>query len=147
VTAPPRAPGTYVLFLRLDKDAVLDVGRLGRVTFPSGDYVYVGSARGPGGLAARLARHRNPHKSRHWHIDYLTAVAQVTGAWWAVGDERRECAWATALVGWPGAQVVSPGLGASDCRCRAHLFRLDRLAPRVIIPDGIVLTVWERLGA
>ena len=53
----PAMSGTYALLLRLDAAVQLAVGRLGDFTFPEGDYVYVGSARGPGGLRARVRRH------------------------------------------------------------------------------------------
>lgn len=149
VTVPPRAPGTYVLFLRLAgrDDVELGVGRLGRVAFPAGLYAYVGSARGPGGLAARLARHLRPDKPLHWHIDHLTAVARITEVWCMVGDAHRECTWATALDTWSGAQVVAPGFGASDCRCRTHLFRLVAQPPRAIIPDSIACTAYTTWSA
>jgi len=60
-----------VLILRLPCPATVNVGRLGRVRFPAGWYAYVGSAYGPGGLAARISRHLRPSKPSHWHLDYL----------------------------------------------------------------------------
>ncbi|HEX9029228.1 MAG TPA: DUF123 domain-containing protein, partial [Anaerolineales bacterium] len=53
----PAAPGSYVLYLRLSQRLELGVGRLGRLSFPAGEYLYLGSAGGPGGLRARLGRH------------------------------------------------------------------------------------------
>jgi len=118
----PDRPGTYVLILRLPRSAVdIRVGRLGCFRFWAGWYAYVGSARGPGGLAARLARHLRPLKTMHWHIDYLRAQAQPVEIWYATGMQRRECAWAFALSGLPGASVPVSRFGASDCRCPAHL--------------------------
>ena len=35
----------------------ISIGRLGQQHFPIGDYFYVGSARGAGGLRARVGRH------------------------------------------------------------------------------------------
>ncbi|MER3457701.1 MAG: hypothetical protein C4309_02785, partial [Chloroflexota bacterium] len=57
----------------------------------------------------------------HWHIDYLRPHAHLCEIWSAVSDERLECAWAQALFSLPGAQVIAPRFGASDCRCPAHL--------------------------
>ncbi|MFO8145391.1 MAG: DUF123 domain-containing protein, partial [Candidatus Syntrophosphaera sp.] len=54
----------------------------------------VGSARGPGGLAARIARHQREPKPRHWHIDYLRAHAELIAVWYTVGSLGRECSWA-----------------------------------------------------
>lgn len=118
----PDRPGTYALILRLPRSAEnVRIGRLGRFRFSSGWYVYVGSARGPGGLAARLARHLRPLKPLHWHVDYLRAQAQPVQVWYAAGTQKRECAWARVLSSLPGASVSVPRFGASDCRCPAHL--------------------------
>lgn len=118
---PPRRPGTYVLILRLSRRTTIEVGQLGRFRFPAGWYAYVGSARGPGGLAARIARHRRTSKTLHWHVDYLRAHARPMAVWYAAGDQRRECAWAEALSRHPGASTPAPRFGASDCRCPTHL--------------------------
>ena len=121
---PPQA-GTYILILHLASPIELRVGRLGASRFPAGWYGYVGSALGPGGLAARLGRHLRRHKRLHWHIDYLLAVAELTEIWWAVSPEQQECAWVRALSQLPGATVPLPGFGASDCHCPAHLLYFD----------------------
>lgn len=110
----------------LDERVSLAVGRLGRFTFAPGYYVYAGSAHGPGGLSARLARHRRREKRRHWHVDYLLARARLAEAWTVVSEGRLECAWAQAVMGMPGAQVPVPRFGASDCRCPAHLVFFPR---------------------
>lgn len=118
---PPNQPGTYVLILRLLDVAIVDIGRLGRSQFPSGWYTYTGSARGPGGLAARVSRHLRFPKPLHWHVDHLRAVAQPVEVWYATGTRKRECVWAQALAGLPGASIPVSRFGASDCGCAAHL--------------------------
>jgi Uri superfamily endonuclease len=117
----PRQPGTYVLILRLPRPAPIDVGRLGEWRFPAGWYAYAGSARGPGGLVARISRHLRSSKPSHWHIDYLRQKAHPVEVWYATGVQKRECAWAHALSGLPGALVPVSRFGASDCRCSSHL--------------------------
>jgi Uri superfamily endonuclease len=121
----PARAGTYVLLLHLKKPARLRIGALGRFDFPAGWYLYVGSARGPGGLAARVGRHLRSSPKRYWHIDYLRRVASVEDVWWREGVERRECAWARAIGAWEGVEVVAPRFGASDCGCEAHLWRVS----------------------
>jgi len=110
----------------LDECVSLAVGRLGRFTFAPGYYVYAGSAHGPGGLSARLARHRRQEKRLHWHVDYLLARARLAEVWTVVSGHRLECACAQAVMGLPGAQVPIPRFGASDCRCLAHLVFFPR---------------------
>jgi Uri superfamily endonuclease len=117
----PRQSGTYVLILRLPNPATIDVGQLGEWRFPAGWYAYVGSARGPGGLVARISRHLRSSKPSHWHIDYLCQKARPVEVWYATGVQKRECAWAHALSNLPGALVPAPRFGASDCRCSSHL--------------------------
>ena len=117
----PDQPGTYVLILKLTDIAVVDVGRLGHFQFMSGWYAYAGSARGPGGLAARISRHLRSHKPLHWHVDYLRAVARPVEIWYAVGTRKRECIWAKALAGLSNASIPASRFGASDCGCPAHL--------------------------
>jgi Uri superfamily endonuclease len=116
--------GTYVLALRLDEARTISAGRLGEFHLPAGHYLYTGSALGPGGLCARLARHRRPlgHRKRpHWHVDYLREVAVWNGAWVRASEQRLECKWAEILRSLDGARIVAAGFGASDCRCPAHL--------------------------
>lgn len=117
----PDRSGTYVLILRLPRLATIGVGRLGRFPFPAGWYAYAGSAHGPGGLAARISRHLRLPKPLHWHVDYVRAYARPVEVWYTIGNQKRECTWARALSGLPGASIPVPRFGASDCHCPAHL--------------------------
>jgi Uri superfamily endonuclease len=117
----PDQPGTYVLILRLPCLSTIGVGRLGHFSFPAGWYAYAGSAHGPGGLAARISRHLRSSKRLHWHVDYLRSHARPVEIWYAIGTQKRECAWAQVLSGLPGASIPVPRFGASDCQCPAHL--------------------------
>lgn len=126
--AAPATGGAYALWLRLEAPIV--VAWAGRsATLNAGDYLYCGSARGPGGLRARLARHWRREKRAHWHVDQLTAVAKMRGAFVAEGGD--ECALNEALAALP---VPAPGFGSSDCpRCASHLRYLPKGAR---LPDA-----------
>ncbi|MHB0856849.1 MAG: GIY-YIG nuclease family protein [Anaerolineae bacterium] len=115
-----RRPGTYLLVLRLPETQVIEIGGLGDHTFSPGAYLYTGSALA--GLEARLARHLRGEKRLHWHIDYLMLHAHPIEAWAALGRERRECAWAGLLSRLEDILPAMNRFGASDCRCRTHLF-------------------------
>jgi len=52
----PAGPGAYALAIRLDRAFSGDIGAPGRVDLAAGHCLYLGSARGPGGLAARHRR-------------------------------------------------------------------------------------------
>jgi len=119
----PVSRGTYALRLDVSRAQPIRVGRLGQYHVPAGDYFYVGSAHGAGGLRARVGRHLGGYGNRHWHIDYLRAVAEVQAVFYTVTDNQMECAWSQALTQLPGAFIPIPHFGSSDCRsgCRAHL--------------------------
>ncbi len=124
--SPGRKAGTYALLLHARQAAHIRVGRLGRLKIVPGWYVYVGSALGPGGLAARLNHHRKKARRPRWHIDYLRRRAEITAVFCAPEPVRREHQWAEALKSAPGASMPLPGFGSSDCRCTGHLFFFPR---------------------
>ncbi|WP_338468594.1 DUF123 domain-containing protein [Novosphingobium sp. ZN18A2] len=87
-----------------------------------GWYAYAGSAKGPGGIGARLARHFRKDKRIHWHVDRLT-VAAADFAALALPDGT-ECAIVRGLEGTGRFAHALKGFGSSDCpRCRSHLLR------------------------
>ncbi|MEM2350838.1 MAG: DUF123 domain-containing protein [Thermoproteota archaeon] len=53
-------------------------GSLPMVELSPGCYVYVGSAKGPGGFEKRVSRHLRKTKRVKWHIDYLTRMGGVS---------------------------------------------------------------------
>lgn len=116
----PSAPGTYVLVLRVESGSAVQIGRLGMFDIPLGWYAYVGSAFGSGGLRARIRHHLAPVRRPHWHIDWFRAEATVREVWFT-RDLTLEHAWASILLGLPGAYVPVPRFGASDCSCSTHL--------------------------
>lgn len=98
------------------------VGRLGSFSFPRGWYLYVGSAFGPGGVAARCNHHRRVSEHPRWHIDYLRAQMALREIWFCHGPVRREHQWAAILAADPVFDEPVTGFGASDCNCVTHLF-------------------------
>lgn len=118
---------TYILVLHADQQTQMSVGSLGTSTFPAGYYMYVGSARGSGGLRARLTRHLRDSKPQHWHVDYLLSAARVVEIWEIASSEKLECTWAQALMEMPGASTPVPGFGSSDCGCPSHLIHFTTL--------------------
>jgi Uri superfamily endonuclease len=141
----PKQAGTYALTLRLSRPRTISIGRLGAFSFPAGWYAYAGSARGPGGLAARVGRHLQASKTRHWHIDYLRTHAKPVVIWYTTCTQSRECRWARALSQLPGASMPAPGFGASDCRCPAHLVLLPARPDRLVFAQLLDGPVCESL--
>lgn len=113
-----------MLLLWLGKSIPIVVGKLGRIDFASGYYAYVGSAMGPGGLAARIRHHLRTNKKTHWHMDYLRPAVRIDGLFIATGRSIREHAWALRLAAAPVSGRSIDGFGCTDCRCGSHLYQL-----------------------
>jgi sugar fermentation stimulation protein A len=114
--------GSYLLVLRLERKRLLKIGRLGEVMFQEGYYIYVGSAMR--NLRARIERHRRKRKKLHWHIDYLTRVADGLDSIPIISAQRQECEIAQAISSF--MKMGPSGFGSSDCRCLTHLFWIEK---------------------
>lgn len=132
VEALPEQGGAYIIEFDIPRMLPIEVGRLGVVGLGPGKVRYYGSARGGGGLRARISRHL-PGSSRclHWHIDWLTSrqpcrrVAAVVGG--------RECELLAADLESSAWTVAHRRFGSTDCRqCDSHL--LKNVAP--LFGDG-----------
>lgn len=119
--------GVYALVLEIPQRTGLSAGKRS-FEIPQGTCVYCGSAMGPGGVEARVARHLRRFFSSgdgvsrpHWHVDGLLAVASSVTAVSAYTNARMECTLAKAL-GSLGMEPVR-GFGNTDCRegCSSHL--------------------------
>jgi sugar fermentation stimulation protein A len=116
-----RDQGSYILLLKLKERLNIDVGKLGRVSFKKGFYLYVGSAMA--NLSKRIDRHRHLRKQHHWHIDELRAAAEFHSVLAIRSSTRLECDIAKALL--RIAQWRIPGFGSTDCGCDTHLFGMS----------------------
>lgn len=128
----PSEAGTYAVRLSVPQPRRLIIGRLGVLNFPAGQYLYIGSAFGPGGLRARIAHHMRRALKPHWHLDYLRQICTVAAVWYVVG-RRMECQWAGKLCHVSGVVPIR-GFGCSDCNCYAHLFNESNAQPDSIAP-------------
>jgi Uri superfamily endonuclease len=121
-----KSPGTYVLILEAQEPALIQAGRLGELDITSGWYAYVGSAFGPGGVAARCGHHMQISQRPHWHIDYLRVVCELREIWFSYDSARVEHTWSDLVGRGRGATRPFPGFGASDCGCQSHLYHFSR---------------------
>ncbi|OKH88983.1 hypothetical protein LF95_02645 [Thalassospira sp. TSL5-1] len=121
----PKAAGAYVLAIALRQPVTPTQHQFANQCLLPGQYFYCGSARGPGGIAARVKRHCAPDKKRHWHVDALTTLpaGQVTAALAVIGGD--ECLLRAMLSDEFGLVAAIAGFGSSDCRdCPAHLLTM-----------------------
>jgi sugar fermentation stimulation protein A len=110
--------GSYLVLLHLNRPRSIPIGRMGRVRFPKGFYIYVGSAMA--NLTKRLERHRRIRKRIHWHLDWLRPHVRFVETLAIRSSDRLECELARAIEGI--ASWSTPGFGCSDCGCKSHLF-------------------------
>lgn len=109
--------GSYILLIELNKDEIIQVGRLGKLSFKKGNYVYVGSALN--GLEQRINRHLRSEKKMHWHIDYLLKYAKIIDVFYKESFEKEECNLSKKLE---DALLPILGFGCTDCKCKSHLY-------------------------
>jgi Uri superfamily endonuclease len=120
----PTLPGAYVLIIELAEPVEVTLPGKPKTILQAGRYLYCGSAKGSGGIRARLSRHMRPGKVIHWHVDLLTAAGRVTGAWIFPGCD--ECELVRALSCLP---APIRGFGSTDCpKCWSHLLSWPRRA-------------------
>jgi len=119
--------GTYAIIMELGSDERISVGKLGKINFKKGYYLYVGS--GQNSLETRIARHLRRRKKKFWHIDYLlsqreTGIKEV----WIAEDRRVECLTARKILEEANTPLVAKKFGSRDCSCPTHLFYLNQSA-------------------
>ena len=115
-------PGAYVIAIELAETVMVTLGGRSAIDLPTGRYLYCGSAKGPGGLKARLSRHFRRGKSVRWHIDQLIERGSVVGCWILPGGD--ECELVRRFLPLP---IPIPGFGSSDCAtCRSHLLQWSK---------------------
>jgi len=141
--------GTYTLLLVCKEPFRVKIGRLGHANIDAGYYLYTGSALGEGAqsLEWRLKRHAEPSKKRRWHVDYLTSNprCRIIAAIWLVSSRRVECAINRAVSRQFRVKPVLPRAGSSDCKCDAHLMKIQSpIGPRRI--SKLLIRVYRRFG-
>ncbi len=109
--------GSYILFIKLDEDKLIEYGIRKKNYFKKGLYIYVGSALNS--LENRIERHLGNKKKIHWHIDYLLNFGQIINIFYRENNNREECNIANLLK-----KRFLPifNFGSSDCKCKTHLF-------------------------
>ncbi|PKR55886.1 GIY-YIG nuclease family protein [Thalassospira marina] len=148
----PRAAGAYILAIAVRQPVTLTQRQFAHQCLVPGIYFYCGSARGPGGIAARVKRHCATSKKPHWHVDALTTLptGQVTACLTIEGGD--ECRLRAQLCDDFGLIASIAGFGSSDCRdCPAHLLAVaggegTALAMLKVLQTSLDQTLSDRQG-
>ena len=109
---------TYLLIVKVTRNARISVGRLEDTEFKRGLYLYIGSAKR--GLDKRIARHLTKQKKLHWHIDYILSSEQISVLEVWTKEANEECAIAHMVSNIHETEIVRKGIGSSDCKCFTH---------------------------
>ncbi len=141
--------GTYTIVLACERPMRVRFGKLGRVKVKIGHYLYTGSALGLGAISleGRLTRHNRSFKKKRWHIDYLTARrgCKLKGAVYLISNKRFECKINRAIRKNMNTQSILEHLGASDCKCEAHLVRVTETLSNIKLLNWLKQT-YSRFG-
>ena len=117
-----RSKGTYALLMWVSTPSRIPIRLSGGFVADRGWYVYIGSAFGPGGLAARVQHHMTPSPRTHWHIDEFKSAAKLREIWFTYDTVKRESLWTGIFGAMRASSVPCLGFGASDCDGETHLF-------------------------
>ncbi len=123
------ARGSYIILCNLAGKIKAKIGSLGIHELEAGDYIYVGSALGPGGIYSRICRHIKKKKKIWWHIDYLTVLPECTIKLAIIipSSERFECIISSKLYE-EGFKAPIHKFGSMDCKCYSHFFHISSLS-------------------
>jgi Uri superfamily endonuclease len=144
--------GIYALIIFLSKEIISEIGKLGNHKFPSGYYVYAGSALGKGStsLKNRLTRHLRKEKQKFWHIDYLLANENASIEIIIVAQtiEKKECSLNKFLQSLEGTIVQVKGFGSSDCKnkCTSHLLFFPELSSKEFLINKVRTHLGSQIG-
>ncbi|MBN1330431.1 MAG: GIY-YIG nuclease family protein [Candidatus Heimdallarchaeota archaeon] len=131
-----QAKGSYVLFFSNEYQINLTIGALGVLSFSPGNYIYIGSALGPGGLVKRIERHLQKSKKIFWHIDYLTLnnSFSIKSYFEIYSEISLECIIAKIVKESFNKDniIIYKNFGSSDCCCDSHLFHIKRSIDEII---------------
>ena len=104
------------------KSRLLKIGRLRKIKFKKGYYLYVGSALKS--IEKRVCRHLRDSKKIFWHIDYLLAAdrVKIDSVYYVENNKKLECAISEKIK---VIAIPVDGFGSSDCNCKSHLFYIS----------------------
>lgn len=108
----------YAIYLVIEKNIKVEVGKLGMFSFPPGTYIYIGSAKR--NLEARIKRHVKKEKKQRWHFDYLRPFGEVVQVE-TFDDTNSECKLFEKKLKELDGKVIAKKFGSSDCKCISHL--------------------------
>ena len=111
--------GAYLLLMENIIEQEIDVGKLGKINFQPGFYVYFGS--GMANLEKRVKHHQLKKKPYHYHIDYITPDLMKIKKFFLIrSSEKMESKIAQSVE--KVCDYYIKDFGCSDTKENSHLF-------------------------
>ena len=129
--------GGYVIIASMKKTRIR-IGKIGEIDFKEGYYAYVGSAMNS--LEARIGRHLRKNKKLRWHIDYFLKHAEIEKIFYKESEKKEECDIAREFS---SIFESIPKFGASDCKCKSHLFYSKEMGPLEELSKKLGMKEWH----
>ncbi|MFH7903100.1 MAG: GIY-YIG nuclease family protein [Candidatus Aenigmatarchaeota archaeon] len=114
--------GTYLLLLECLNDCEIEVGKLGKIRFKKGYYVYIGSSMN--NLEKRILRHLKKDKKIKWHIDYLTTNDSFIIRKIFIKESNKKEEEKISKI-FEKYFIFIKNFGNSDCKDNSHLFLIN----------------------
>ncbi|MEM0379686.1 MAG: GIY-YIG nuclease family protein [Nanopusillaceae archaeon] len=114
--------GTYLLLLECLNDCEIEVGKLGKIIFKKGYYIYIGSAMN--NLEKRILRHLKKDKKIKWHIDYLTTNDSFIIRKIFIKESNKKEEEKISKIFEKYFNFIK-NFGNSDCKDNSHLFLIN----------------------
>ncbi|MEM0379491.1 MAG: GIY-YIG nuclease family protein [Nanopusillaceae archaeon] len=116
--------GIYLLLLECLNECEIKIGKLGKVRFKKGNYIYVGSAMN--NLEKRILRHLKKDKKLKWHIDYITTNDNFVIRKIFIKESNKK---EEEKISKKFEKYFSfiENFGNSDCNDKSHLFLINNL--------------------
>lgn len=119
----------YQLIIKLNGNRTIQAGKLGKLNFRAGYYLYTGSAKK--NFAERIIRHIKKRKKRHWHLDYLSQHYKIIIVKKISEKRYSECHFHRLSSRKFKGVVKVKNFGSSDCKCGSHLAYIGKNLPLV----------------
>lgn len=110
--------GVYLIVGELKRNEEIFIGKLGKIKFKKGFYIYIGKAMN--NLTKRIERHLRRNKKKRWHIDYLIDYLDNLKPIPIRTFKNLECLLSRDIK--KIANSFIENFGCSDCQCDSHLY-------------------------
>ncbi len=104
--------GAYIILMKLMENKIIEIGKLGKIKFKNGYYIYVGSAMNS--IKSRTGRYLRGIRKKKWHIDYFIEHTTLLYIVEIASDKRIEAELSNLIESFEGIPIK--GFGNTDLK-------------------------------